>query len=112
MFALRAALDIIESEGLAAVYERHRQVGGYMRRGLVRLGFALAADPAHASNTVTAARPPPGVAAQDLLRRVRERHGIVLARGQGKWTDEILRVGHLGRVNRGGDPARTAGAGP
>ena len=100
MFALRAALDIIEGEGLAAVYERHRQVGGYTRRGLARLGFALAADPAHASNTVTAARPPQGVSAADLLRRVRERHRIVLARGQGKWADEIIRVGHLGRVNR------------
>ncbi len=100
MFALCAALEIIEAEGLAAVYERHRQVGGYTRRGLARLGFALAADPAHASNTVTAARPPPDVAPADLLRRVREHHGIVLARGQGKWTDEIIRVGHLGRVNR------------
>ncbi len=100
MFALQAALGLIEDEGLAAVYERHRQVGGYTRRGLARLGFALAADPAHASNTVTAARPPQGVAAPDLLRRVRERHGIVLARGQGKWADEVLRVGHLGRVNR------------
>ena len=39
LFALRAALDIIENEGLAAVYERHRQVGGYTRRGLAAWGL-------------------------------------------------------------------------
>ena len=100
MFALQAALDLIEAEGLEAVYERHRQVGGYTRRGLVGLGFTLAADPEHASNTVTAVRPPVGIRAPELLQRLRERHGIVLARGQGRWADEVLRVGHLGWVNK------------
>ena len=100
MFALQAALTLIDAEGLAAVYERHRQVGAYVRRGLTRLGCSLVADPAHASNTVTAARPPQGIVPQDLLLRVRERHGIVLARGQAQWAGEVFRIGHLGSVHR------------
>ena len=60
-FALDVALEMLEAEGSPAVYARHRACAAAARAGLSALGFALFADPAHASDTVTAAWLPDGL---------------------------------------------------
>ena len=112
MFALRAALEIIENEGLAAVYERHRQVGGYTRRGLARLGFALAADPAACLEYRHRGASPAGCSALGLAT-TGPRAPRDCARSRSRQVD---RRDHprraLGPGQPGGDPAGTPGAGP
>jgi aspartate aminotransferase-like enzyme len=99
VFGLQAGLARMRREGLDSIFARHEQVAAFTRAGLVRLGFELVADPAHASPTVTTALPPPDVDARLLLRRLRERHNVVLAGGQGSYEGRMLRVGHLGDVS-------------
>ena len=60
-------------------------------------GFALLADPAHASQTVTAAWVPEDLDWKAFNGEVKRR-GLVLAGGQGKLKGRIFRVGHLGSV--------------
>ena len=96
-FALDVALEILEAEGYERIFERHAACGAATRAGLAALGLELFADPAHASNTVTAARLPDGVEWSALNRELRSR-GLVLAGGQGKLVGQIFRVGHLGAV--------------
>jgi aspartate aminotransferase-like enzyme len=62
------------------------------------LGLELFADPAVASNTVTAVKAPPGVDGNRIVATLRDEHGIELAGGQGPFAGKIFRIGHLGWV--------------
>jgi aspartate aminotransferase-like enzyme len=97
-FALDVALQELEREGYPAIFARHAACGAAARAGLAAMGFRLFAEPAHASDTVTAAWLPEGVEWSALSRELRGR-GLVLAGGQGALTGRIFRVGHLGAVS-------------
>jgi len=100
VFALEAALAMIESESLERVHARHRRVGARARAGVADLGLRLVArDQARASDTVTAFWLPDGLSASDARRRLRDEHGVVLAGGQDELAGKILRIGHLGYVD-------------
>ena len=45
---------MIDAEGLENVWTRHRRLGEFTRAGAASMGLDLFADPAYASNTVTA----------------------------------------------------------
>ena len=96
-FQLDVALGLIEREGYPAVFARHAACGAATRAGLRSLGFELFADPAHASNTVTAARVPADLDWKRFSADLRGR-GLTLAGGQGALTGQVFRVGHLGYV--------------
>jgi aspartate aminotransferase-like enzyme len=96
--ALQEALRMMHEEGRDQVFARHRAIGRQVREGIADLGLELFADPAHASDTVTAVRVPGGVDASALLRNLRERHGVVLGSGQDWLKGSIFRIGHMGYV--------------
>ncbi len=98
LYALKAACDMLEAEGLDQVYARHRRLGALVREGVVREGYTLFADPAYASNTVTAAIPPAGLRSTDVAGRLRSDFGIEVALGQAHLKDRIVRLGHMGWV--------------
>jgi aspartate aminotransferase-like enzyme len=56
----------------------------------------LFADPAFASDTVTGIVVPPGQSAKAIVRTVRDRFGIEIGAGQGRFADLMLRIGHMG----------------
>jgi len=95
LFAFHAALTLIEDEGLEAVWARHRSLGDLTRTGIADIGLALFADPAHASDSVTAFRPPEGVAASAFVAAVK-RQGTELQVGQGDLREALVRIGHMG----------------
>lgn len=109
VFALRAALDLIEEEGLEAVYERHRRIAATIREGAARLGLAALADPAHGSPALTALLTPDGVLATELRRRLEREHAVHVNQGRGPLKDRLLRIGHMGHVHDG-DAVRTLDA--
>jgi aspartate aminotransferase-like enzyme len=95
-FALDLALEMMLAEGLEAVFARHQHMGEYVRKHVRALGLHELADPAHASNTVTAVRVPEGIDARVLLNTLRERDQVVLASGQEHLSGKILRIAHMG----------------
>jgi aspartate aminotransferase-like enzyme len=97
-FALHEALRMLEAEGLDEAIARHRRIGERIRAGVQELGLELFADPAVASNTVTAVRAPPGVDGNAIVATLRDEHGIELAGGQGAFAGKLFRIGHLGWV--------------
>jgi len=95
---LQAALTLMQAEGLDAVYARHRRVAHRLREGASALGLELFADPAYASNTVTALRVPEGKDGEALVAALRAQ-GVVVAGGMGPLKGKVLRVGHMGYVD-------------
>jgi aspartate aminotransferase-like enzyme len=95
-YALDLALEMRLSEGLEAVFERHQHLGEYVRRHMRAIGLHLLAEPAHASNTVTAVSVPEGIHAKVLLNILRECDRVVLAGGQEHLSGKILRIAHMG----------------
>jgi aspartate aminotransferase-like enzyme len=98
-YALQVGLRLMREEGLQHVFARHQQLARYTREGLTDLDVRLVADPRCASPTVTAAYLPEGVDGKALLKRLEQRHGVVLAGGQGDLTGKIFRIGHMGAVD-------------
>ncbi len=96
---LDVALDMMLAEGRDAIFARHHAVGELTRRRARALGLQLFAEPAHASDTVTAICVPEGVDGKALTKALREREGVVMAGGQDKLEGQIIRIGHLGYVH-------------
>jgi len=97
LFAMDVALEMLDEEGYAHIFERHASCAATAQAGLQALGFSLFAEPEHASKTVTAAWMPEGVDWAALNKQMRS-HGLVIAGGQDRLAGQILRVGHLGDV--------------
>jgi aspartate aminotransferase-like enzyme len=94
VLALEEALAMIREEGLDQVIERHRRLALATRAGAEAAGYRLfSKSPAH---SVTALHPPERVSASDVVKRLREVHGMVVAGGQDHLKGKILRVGHMG----------------
>ncbi len=97
MYQVDEGLRLMEEETPAGVFARHAACAAAVRAGLTALGFELLADPAYASQTVTAAWVPADLDWKAFNGELKKR-GLVLAGGQGKLKGRIFRVGHLGSV--------------
>jgi aspartate aminotransferase-like enzyme len=98
-FGLDVALDRMREEGMESIFARHARMGRLTREGVKALGLQLLCeDERFASDTVTAVKCPEGIEVSDLRRLVEDEYDVVLAGGQGKLSNKIFRVGHLGLV--------------
>jgi aspartate aminotransferase-like enzyme len=60
------------------------------------MGLELFSPDDDSSSVVTAIRAPEGIDAPQLLRHLRDRHGVTLAPGQGALKPTLFRIGHIG----------------
>ncbi|MCI4334176.1 MAG: alanine--glyoxylate aminotransferase family protein [Thermoplasmata archaeon] len=97
--ALLEALRLLQEEGLATRLERTRAMALASRAAVAALGLELFPDPAHASDTVTAVRNPPGLDDARLRKVLAERYQVLLQGGQGALKGKIFRIGHMGIAN-------------
>ena len=87
---------IFKKQGRDAIFARHLAGGTLVRERARSMGLRLFADPAFASNTVTAIEVPEGVDGKALTKAMREHEGVVIAGGQEHLEGRIMRIGHLG----------------
>jgi aspartate aminotransferase-like enzyme len=99
-FGLDVALEMMRSEGREAIFARHQTVGDLTRARAREMGLELLADPAFASNTVTAIKAPAGIEVKALRKALREHERVVIAGGQEQLEGKIVRIGHLGYVHQ------------
>ena len=90
------ALRMLKDEGLENRIARTRRLAEAARAGVDALGLRLYPDPRFASSTVTAIRYPAGVDDAAFRKELREKHGTVVAGGQGPLKGHIFRIGHMG----------------
>ena len=105
LYGLAEAIDMLASEGLAAVFARHVRHGEATRRAVQAWGLELLCrNSAEASPVVTAVVMPEAAPGQrhdaDALRRlVLERFNMSLGTGLGRLAGWVFRIGHLGDFN-------------
>ena len=101
MYGLSLALDRLLEEGMENVFGRHAAIAQFTRDSMRELGLELlVSEERYASSTVTAVKIPEGVDSKALVGKMRTEHNVVLAGGQGRMSNDIFRIGHLGAVDK------------
>jgi aspartate aminotransferase-like enzyme len=95
-YGLDAALELMEREGREAIFARHARAGDLVREGVLELGLELFADPPYNSNIVTAIKVPQSLTPKEIRDALRTQYNTIIAGGQGKLKDSIVRIGHVG----------------
>lgn len=96
---LAAAVEMLEEEGLEAVYARHHRLAEGVRRAVAGWGMApFAVSPDLYSDTVTAVAVPPGCNGTDLVKLAAEKYGVAFGVGLGEVAGKVFRIGHLGSL--------------
>lgn len=96
IFALAAQLEhILREETLPARFARHEQMRDLTIERTSRYAKLAAADPEHASKTVTALLP---VKPPETIRAEMKKRGYTLGGGYGQWKDKTFRIGHMGDI--------------
>ena len=96
-FGLEFALDMMQKEGLEAIFNRHSRHRAAAQAGMTAIGLPLFAKAGHGSPAITAVAPE-GIDAEQLRKSVKERFDILLAGGQDHLKGKVFRIGHLGFV--------------
>ncbi len=99
VYALNAAMDLMEKEGIQNIFARHARVAKVAREGVLSLGLELFGDLKYCSNVITAVKGSDSLDPKKLLIILEDEYDTVLAGGQKKLDGKIFRIGHLGHVN-------------
>ena len=96
---LAKAVEMLEDEGLDAVYTRHARIAEGVRRAVAAWGMTpCAARPEWYSDTVTAVVVPEGCNGTDLVKVAAESYGMAFGVGLGEVAGKVFRIGHLGSL--------------
>merc|ERR1712097_174516 len=96
-FALDAALEMMQEEGLEAIFARHARHRDAAQAAMKAIGLTLFAAEGHGSPAITAVAPE-GMDAELLRKTIKDRFDILLAGGQDHLKGKVFRIGHLGFV--------------
>lgn len=102
ILAEKAALDMIEEEGIENIWDRHKKLAACVREGIKALGLCLFAyEEKYSSDVITAIKAPDGVDIQfEKVRAImNQKFNIMIAGGQQKLKGKIIRIGHMGFVD-------------
>ncbi|HAJ56688.1 MAG TPA: aminotransferase [Candidatus Omnitrophica bacterium] len=98
IIALNEALKIMRSEGLDAIFKRHKKLAEATRSAMLALKLELFAPDA-ASDAVTAAKVPQGIDGEKLVKAMRDEYGVTIAGGQGEMKGKLFRIAHMGYIS-------------
>jgi len=96
IYALAAALDEVQREGMAARERRHRRAAAALRAGLQELSLQALVPIERATPMLTTVRYPGGVDDKEFRARLRQHHHIEVGGGLGPLAGKVFRVGLMG----------------
>jgi len=100
LYGLNAAIDMLEEEGLEAVFARHRRHGAAARAAVAAWGLeVLCKVPSDRSPVLTAVLMPEGHSADRFRAVTLRNYDMSLGNGLSKVADRVFRIGHLGDFN-------------
>ena len=98
IFALQAALRMMQAEGLENIFLRHQRLQRATQAAVQALKLPLLAAPEIGSPAITAVAPVQ-VDPERIRAVLKQQFDLVIAGGQGHLKGKILRIGHLGFVS-------------
>lgn len=100
LYGLVEAIDMLEEEGMDAVFARHDRFAAATRAAVEGWGLeTLCQEPRHHSSSLTAVVMPGETGADRLRRVILSNFDISLGAGLSKLADKVFRIGHLGDFN-------------
>lgn len=97
---LRVSLDLIEAEGLEAIFARHHHLAEGVRKAVDAWGLKLCAkERKWHSDTVSAVYVPEGIDSAEVVKRAYHKYQTSLGVGLNKVAGKVFRIGHLGWLN-------------
>jgi alanine-glyoxylate transaminase/serine-glyoxylate transaminase/serine-pyruvate transaminase len=100
LFGLREALHMLEEEGLAQVFARHRRLADAVRAAVRAWRLPIQCrEPAEYSQTLTTVVVPDGMDSDTVRRAAAEHFSLSLGAGLGRLAGKVFRIGHLGALN-------------
>ncbi len=100
VYGLKAALDLMDEEGIENRFARHQQCGDALKAGLEAMGLSLVAAAGHRLPMLTTVRIPDGAEDLDVRKALLAGHGIEIAGGLGPLMGQIWRIGLMGYAAR------------
>jgi len=100
IYALEAALALVEEEGLEKRFERHERNHRALLAGLSVLGIEPAAAAGYRLWMLNSVTIPDGVDEAAVRRRLLVEHGIEIGAGLGPLAGEVWRIGLMGESSR------------
>ncbi len=97
-FALEVALDMMQQEGLEAIFTRHARHRAATQAGMKAMGLPLFGEESHGSPAITAVAPT-NFDAEEFRKIIKDKFDILLAGGQDHLKGKVFRIGHLGFVS-------------
>lgn len=97
LYGLKKGLEKIKRIGIEKNYERHHQIGEYVRKWVKNMGYEL--FPENPSDGLTVIKMPSGMESTPIIKECKEKYGILFANGQGEMKGKILRIGHMGNYS-------------
>ena len=96
---LAHSIQLLEDEGLTAVYARHHRVAEGVRRAIAAWGMVpCAVSEDLYSDTVTAVMVPQGCNGTDLVQLAASKYNVAFGVGLGEVAGKVFRIGHLGML--------------
>lgn len=96
IYALRSKLDDIFTEGVEARYARHRQNNALVHDWVKARGFDFFAPEGYRSLSLTCVKNNRGVDVAAWIKRLREKHSMVIDGGYGKLKGGTFRISNMG----------------
>jgi len=90
------ALRIIDEEGLAARWARHKAYSKAFRAGMEALNLESFPEKGHEAYTLSVPKIPEGVDDAKMRTVMRAKYKVIIAGGLGKLGGKTVRIGHMG----------------
>ncbi|KKS97560.1 MAG: class V aminotransferase [Candidatus Gottesmanbacteria bacterium GW2011_GWA2_43_14] len=100
LFGLDCALENMRKTGREKIFKKHLQMRDYLRAELRKIGLQLFVSDSEASPTVTSIVIPRDIDYHRWLEFLREKYNVILAGGMGETKGRIIRVAHMGMVEK------------
>src|ERR1043166_8568129 len=96
IFALQSKLEEIFEEGLDARYARHARTNALVHDWVRRTGFDFFAEEGFRSKTLACVKNNRGIDILSMVRKLRDKHHVVIDPGYGKLRGKTFRLSNMG----------------
>lgn len=98
MYSLQEALHKIDRMGIENCFKHYAKLAGGLRAGLKALGIKIFTEEKATSNVLTVFYAPAGIIPKEIVAEMRNRYGVLIAGGQEKFADTLLRITTIGSI--------------